>query len=403
MGAFILGIVAFALCIAVSIALHEAGHMLTAKAFGMRVRRFFVGFGPKLVSVKKGETEYGIAALPFGGFCDIAGMTAMDPLTPEEEPHAMYRKPWWQRVAVMSGGIVMNLFLGFMVLYLLAVSSGIPNPYADRTPTVGEVSCTSDQVDATTVADCTGPGPAGEAGVRPGDQILAIDGQEMRTFVEIREYVLTRPGQTVTLDVERAGERMLIDVPVASVTRLTPEGTAFEAGAIGVSNAPVEDAVKRFGPVEAVPATARTSGEMLSASVKGIIAFPGKVPGVVASIFGAERDVEGPISVVGASRAGGELVERSMWTVFFFLLVSLNFFLALFNLIPLPPLDGGHIAVVLYETIRDRLRAMRGLPAGGPVNYQKLAPVTYTMAALLLGVGVLVIIADVVNPVRLFG
>lgn len=403
MGAFILGIVAFALCIAVSIALHEAGHMLTAKAFGMRVRRFFVGFGPKLVSVKKGETEYGIAALPFGGFCDIAGMTAMDPLTPEEEPHAMYRKPWWQRVAVMSGGIVMNLFLGFMVLYLLAVSSGIPNPYADRTPTVGEVSCTSDQVDATTVADCTGPGPAGEAGVRPGDQILAIDGQEMRTFVEIREYVLTRPGQTVTLDVERAGERMLIDVPVASVTRLTPEGTSFEAGAIGVSNAPVEDAVKRFGPVEAVPATARVSGEMLSASVKGIIAFPGKVPGVVASIFGAERDVEGPISVVGASRAGGELVERSMWTVFFFLLVSLNFFLALFNLIPLPPLDGGHIAVVLYETIRDRLRAMRGLPAGGPVNYQKLAPVTYTMAALLLGVGVLVIIADVVNPVRLFG
>lgn len=403
MGAFILGIVAFALCIAVSIALHEAGHMLTAKAFGMRVRRFFVGFGPKVVSVKKGETEYGIAALPFGGFCDIAGMTAMDPLTPEEEPHAMYRKPWWQRVAVMSGGIVMNLFLGFMVLYLLAVSSGIPNPYADRTPTVGEVSCTSDQVDATTVADCTGPGPAGEAGVRPGDQILAIDGQEMRTFVEIREYVLTRPGQTVTLDVERAGERMLIDVPVASVTRLTPEGTSFEAGAIGVSNAPVEDAVKRFGPVEAVPATARVSGEMLSASVKGIIAFPGKVPGVVASIFGAERDVEGPISVVGASRAGGELVERSMWTVFFFLLVSLNFFLALFNLIPLPPLDGGHIAVVLYETIRDRLRAMRGLPAGGPVNYQKLAPVTYTMAALLLGVGVLVIIADVVNPVRLFG
>ena len=403
MGAFILGIVAFALCIAVSIALHEAGHMLTAKAFGMRVRRFFVGFGPKLVSVKKGETEYGIAALPFGGFCDIAGMTAMDALTPEEEPHAMYRKPWWQRVAVMSGGIVMNLFLGFMVLYLLAVSSGIPNPYADRTPTVGEVSCTSDQVDARTVADCAGPGPAGEAGVRPGDKILAIDGQEMRTFEEIRKYVLTRPGQTVTLDVERAGERMLIDVPVASVARLTPEGTAFEAGAIGVSNAPVEDAVKRFGPVEAVPATARTSGEMLSASVKGIIAFPGKVPGVVASIFGAERDVEGPISVVGASRAGGELVERSMWTVFFFLLVSLNFFLALFNLIPLPPLDGGHIAVVLYETIRDRLRAMRGLPPGGPVNYQKLAPVTYTMAALLLGVGVLVIIADVVNPVRLFG
>ena len=130
MPAFVFGIVLFALCIALSIALHEAGHMLTAKAFGMRVRRFFLGFGPTVASVKRGETEYGIAALPFGGFCDIAGMTAMDPLTPEEEPRAMYRKPWWQRVAVMSGGIVMNLLLGFMVIYLLAVSSGIPNPYA---------------------------------------------------------------------------------------------------------------------------------------------------------------------------------------------------------------------------------------------------------------------------------
>ena len=403
MAAFILGIVAFALCIAVSIALHEAGHMLTAKAFGMRVRRFFLGFGPTLVSTKKGETEYGIAALPFGGFCDIAGMTAMDPLTPEEEPHAMYRKPWWQRVAVMSGGIVMNLFLGFMVLYLLAVASGIPNPYADRTPTVGEVACTSDQIDASSVAECSGPGPAGEAGVRPGDRILAVDGQEMATFIQVRDYVLARPGQSVTLDVERAGQRMLIDVPVDTVTRLGPDGTPFEAGAIGVSNAPVADAIKRFGPLEAVPATARLSGEMLKASVQGLIAFPGKIPGVVSSIFGGERDVEGPISVVGASRTGGELVERSMWSVFFSLLASLNFFLALFNLIPLPPLDGGHIAVVLYEQIRNRLRALRGQPAGGPVNYEKLAPLTYAMAALLLAVGMLVIIADVVNPVRFFG
>ena len=142
---------------------------------------------------------------------------------------------------------------------------------------------------------------------------------------------------------------------------------------------------------------------MITASVTGIIAFPGKIPGVVSAIFGGERDVEGPISVVGASRAGGELVEQNQWAVFFSLLASLNFFLALFNLVPLPPLDGGHIAVVLYEAVRDRIRRLRGLSPGEPVNYEKLMPLTYTMAALLLGVGVLVMIADVTNPVRLFG
>ena len=134
-----LGIVLFALGIAVSIALHEAGHMFTARAFGMRVRRYFIGFGPTVWSTKRGHTEYGIAALPFGGFCDIAGMTALDPMTEEEAPHAMVNKPWWQRVIVMIGGIMMNLLIGVVIIYMVATMSGIPNPYADRTPRVGEL------------------------------------------------------------------------------------------------------------------------------------------------------------------------------------------------------------------------------------------------------------------------
>ena len=133
------------------------------------------------------------------------------------------------------------------------------------------------------------------------------------------------------------------------------------------------------------------------------MAFPGKIPGVVASIFGGERDIEGPISVIGASRTGGDLVERDQWPAFWMMLASLNFFLALFNLVPLPPLDGGHIAVVIYEKIRNALRRLRGLPPAGPANYEKLMPLTYFMAALLLVVGVLVMAADVVNPVNLFG
>ena len=400
----VLGIVLFALAITASIALHEAGHMFTARAFGMRVRRFFVGFGPTLWSVKRGGTEYGVAALPFGGFCDIAGMTAMDPVTEEEAPYAMVKKPASQRIAVLSGGIVMNILIGVVIIFGVAVSSGIRNPYADFTPKVGQVVCVADQVDEKTLAECSGPGPAGQAGVQVGDTLVAVDDEPIETFADLRTYVAQRPGEMVALEVERGGSSQSIDVPVARVERIDPStGERIDVGAVGIAAAPVKDAVKQFGPVEAVPATAKFTGQMLRASVDGLMAFPGKIPGVVASIFGGERDIEGPISVIGASRTGGELVERDQWPAFWMMLASLNFFLALFNLVPLPPLDGGHIAVVIYEKIRNALRRLRGLPPVGPANYEKLMPLTYFMAALLLVVGVLVMAADVVNPVNLFG
>ena len=165
----------------------------------MRVRRYFIGFGPTVWSTRRGNTEYGIAALPFGGFCEIAGMTAMDEVTAEEAPHAMVNKPAWQRVAVMSGGIAMNLLIGIVITYLVAVMSGIPNPYADRTPRVGELSCTSDQVDAETLAPCEGDGPAAAAGMRAGDELAAVDGQPVDSFVDLRDYVIARPGETCLL------------------------------------------------------------------------------------------------------------------------------------------------------------------------------------------------------------
>lgn len=128
----LLGIVLFALGICITVALHEAGHMLTARAFGMRVRRFFIGFGPKLWSFRKGHTEYGVAALPLGGFCDIAGMTSQDDyLTEEERPYAMYKKPWWQRVIVLSGGVAVNILLGFLILFVIAQTAGLPNQNAE--------------------------------------------------------------------------------------------------------------------------------------------------------------------------------------------------------------------------------------------------------------------------------
>lgn len=404
MAAYLLGVVLFFLGIAVTIALHEWGHYITARAFGMKVRRFFIGFGPTVLAKQRGETVYGLKAIPVGGFCDIAGMTAQDDIDPADLSRAMYKKPWWQRIVVLSGGVIMNIIVGFLVLYAVAVSSGIPNPDVDTTATVDTVQCVPEtQLSETELSSCTGLGPAADAGIEHGDKILAVNGEEMANFTEVRDTILTLPGETATLTIER--DEMLFDAPiqVAAVTRLAADGTEITVGAVGMSSLPPTDIYKKYGPVEGVGATARFTGDMIEATWEGLKSFPAKIPGVVASIFGAERDVESPMSVVGASQIGGEFVERSMWDMFFMMLASLNFFLALFNLVPLPPLDGGHIAVVLYEKVRDLFRKMRGKPAGGPADYTKLMPLTVAVAAVLMTIGGLVIIADVVNPIRLFG
>ena len=397
------GVALFALGIMVTIALHEWGHMRSALACGMKVRRFYVGFGPTVVKWNRKGIEYGFKAVPLGGFCDIAGMTAMDEIDEDERPYAMVYKPWWQRIFVLSGGVLMNILVGLVVLYAVAVTAGLPDPDADYTPTVAKTACVpASQIDARTLSDCTGAGPAAEAGIREGDRITAVNGEAVASFVDLRAKLYEMPGQTADLTVERGTEVLHIDVPVTSVTRLNQAGETVTVGAIGVTSEPV-DVMRSYGPLDGIGATVRFSGSMLSATLQGLASFPGKIPGVVASIFGAERDQEGPMSVVGASRVGGELVERSQWTMFLMMLASLNFFLALFNLVPLPPLDGGHIAVVIYEKIRDFIRGLRGIAPGQPADYTKLMPITYVMSAVLLGIGAIVIIADVVNPVRLFG
>ncbi|OFS37096.1 RIP metalloprotease [Corynebacterium sp. HMSC069E04] len=401
--AHVLGIILFAVGIGITVALHEAGHMFTARAFGMRVRRYFIGFGPRVASFRRGHTEYGLAAFPVGGFCDIAGMTAQDEfLTEEEAPYAMCKKPAWQRIIVLAGGITVNLLLGFIILLMIAMTTGLPNPDADVRPRVGEVSCAANQNAEGELEPCQGLGPAGEAGVEPGDIVVALNSETMDSFAQLRDTVMNYPGDTVTLTVERDGAPRDFDITLATVTRLNAEGQLVKVGAIGMTNQ-IIDIRETYSFVDAIPATARYSGDALNATVQGIAQFPAKIPGVVASIFGQERDVNGPMSVVGASRVGGELVERSLWSSFFMMLATLNFFLALFNLIPLPPFDGGHIAVIIYEKIRDALRRVMGKEPKGPADYTKLMPVTYVLAFLLMAVGALIMIADVVNPIRLFG
>ncbi|MFF5988977.1 M50 family metallopeptidase [Prauserella flavalba] len=396
---YILGVALFALGICVSVALHEAGHMLTAKAFGMKVRRYFVGFGPTIFSFRRGETEYGLKAIPLGGFCDIAGMTALDEVTPDEAPRAMYRFKTWKRTVVLAAGSFTHFVLGFIVLYLMAITMGLPN--LTNKPVVDEVSqcvrggTTAEEIN-NPVCQPGDPAPALAAGVQAGDEIVSVGGTPTPEWSDLLVAVQGASGPT-EVQVLRDGETRTLTVDVPRVTRPADNGGTEQVGAIGVAPA----SLLPYGPVAALGGSLSFTGDMLVETWNRLLEFPERIPAVVEAIFGGERDPNTPVSVVGASRIGGEAVEQGLWEVFLFLLASLNFFVGIFNLLPLLPLDGGHIAVTWYERVRDWLRKLRGKVPGGPVDYTKLNAVTAVIVVIGGAVVLLTVTADIVNPIRL--
>ncbi|MCC3329826.1 M50 family metallopeptidase [Nocardia abscessus] len=397
---FALGFVLFALGITVSIALHECGHMWTAQATGMKVRRYFIGFGPKIFSFRRGETEYGLKALPLGGFCDIAGMTALDELRPEELDRAMYRQATWKRLLVMSGGIAMNFVLGFLLIVVLAVGWGLPNLKEPPATALGEMSCVAQQNPDGSTLPCTGTGPAQRAGLQRGDIVKEVNGVKVDTWREFQAETQKQTGP-FTYVVERDGRTLSIPVTPERVVRY-PEGggAGREVGAIGVGR-------ERYEPVQydllgAVPAAVTFTGDMFVRTVDALAQMPAKVSSLWDAITGGERDPETPVSVYGASKIGGETAERGLWNIFILVLASLNFFLGVFNLLPLLPLDGGHIAVVVYEKIRNTIRGWKGLAPAAPVNYLKLLPATYVVVVIGGAYMLLTLAADIINPIKLF-
>ncbi|AHD19403.1 site-2 protease family protein [Rhodococcus pyridinivorans] len=403
---FVLGVVVFALGIAVSIALHEAGHMWTAQKLGMKVRRYYIGFGPRVFAFRRGETEYGLKAVPAGGFCDIAGMTALDELAPDEVERAMYKQKTWKRLVVMSGGIAMNFLLGIVLIYGLAASAGLPN--TDNRAVVGTVGCAAPTQDGPpdyTPADCSGPGPAEQAGIEPGDVIVAVDGQSVETFGDLVRATQPLSG-TVPFTVERGDETLTVPVTVQQVQRWVYESESLDAepvsrtvGAIGVGGEP---GIIEYTPLSAIPATFDFTGYLAVRTAEALVSLPSKVADLWTAVTGGERAVDTPVSVVGASVIGGQFAERGIWESFVLLLAQLNFFLGAFNLLPLLPLDGGHMAVAIYEKARNWLRGLRGLPVGPPVDYMKLLPLTYVAVVIGGAYMVLTLTADIVNPIKLF-
>ncbi|MEO3744768.1 site-2 protease family protein [Plantactinospora sp. B5E13] len=408
---YLLGVVAFALGILISVSLHEAGHMLVAKRFGMKVTRYFVGFGPTVWSFRRGETEYGIKAIPLGGFCKIVGMTPQDDdVDPADEPRAMWRQPLWKRTAVMAAGSVAHFCLAIVTLWFAAIFMGLPNP--DYPTTSEQIRSEPARIELApcvvpeNVARACQPGdpasPAAQASLRNGDVITAVGTRPVANWGDMLDAIRATPPGPVQVTYVRDGVSQTSEVNLASVQRPSPDkpdGPAAPVAALGVGLG--TPSMIKYSPVGAFGATADFTGTMAVNTAKALQRIPQKIPALWNAITGGERDVDTPISVVGASRLGGEAVQHGLWEVFVLLFVSLNFFIGVFNLLPLLPLDGGHIAIAWFERARSWIFARLGKPDPGRVDYFKLMPVTYALILIGGAFTLLTITADVVNPITL--
>ncbi len=433
----IVGIVVFALLIGLSIAFHEFGHLIPAKAFGVKVTEYMIGFGPSLFSRQKGETRYGLKAVPVGGYIRMIGMLPPGPdgvvratstgrfsqmvddarrqsaaeIEPGDEARAFYRLPVRKRVVVMLGGPTMNLILAFVLFAIVLVGIGLPKP----TLQVSSVTaCTPTQsqpvpnpLPSGACPEGSSASPAAAAGLQPGDTIVAIDGVAMTTWDEATTWIRANPGASVGVTVERAGQTIVLPATIATAQRpvLDADGNATEdvvtAGFLGVG----PEFAWEPQPVTSVPAY---MWDLTSKSVVALVSLPVRLYELVSDtlIGGQERSVDSPVSVVGASRLGGDIAAmdepmRAKAATFLGLIASLNLFLFLFNLIPILPLDGGHVAGALYEAARRRVARWRGRPDPGPVDIARLMPVAYVASGALLLMGVIVIWADLVKPLAL--
>jgi membrane-associated protease RseP (regulator of RpoE activity) len=378
----------------ISVMLHEAGHFATAKAFGMKASRFFVGFGPTLWSFKRGETEYGIKAIPAGGFVKIEGMTALEELAPEDEDRAFYKQPAGKRTIVLCAGSFVHFLLAIVIVFgILAIT------HEDPIRTDGySVTAVSNCVSSTLDNSCA-PGdhraPAlGKLDV--GDRLLSINGQPIsangENFVNVLRANANKPVSIVVL---RKGVRTTVSITPYPVTL-----NGKLEGRIGVVD---ELQAARVSTLGAFPRTFGVLGEFIK-STGGAI---GGLPHEVAGIFqGKPRSPQGAASVVDVARVSGQISASgasigAIVSTLLLLIAELNLFVGLFNLLPFLPLDGGHVAILGFEEGRSRLYRVIGKPDPGRVDIMKVLPLTYAVVAAFVGLSLILLYAGIANPIRL--
>ncbi len=394
----LLGWLIFLVALLFSVMLHESGHFVAAKKFGMKATKYFVGFGPTVWSTTRGETEYGIKALPLGGFVKIVGMTSMDDVEPEDEPRSFRRAPGWQRLIVLAAGSFMHFVLAAVLIFGLALGIGIENDNTTQLGTVAACVPASEQALANG-AKCTAANaksPAALAGLKVGDQVTSFNGVKVDSWTQLANAIKdARPGSAVTVTVDRDGRPLTLHTTLAAVK-------GRSGGYLGIAPTTV---FQSASPLAAVKYVGSGFAQEISGSANALAQLPSALP----QLFAKDRasTAAGNVgSVVGAARATGQAVAANVgwqYKVSFVLLLvaSLNIFVGVFNLLPLLPMDGGHVAVVIWERIRAWFARLRGRSDPGLVDYRKLIPVSFSVFLVLVVFGMMLILADIVNPVNI--
>jgi membrane-associated protease RseP (regulator of RpoE activity) len=342
---------------------HEAGHYLAAKRSGMKVTEYFLGFGPRIWSFRRGETEYGIKAIPAGGYVRIIGMNNLEEVDPEDEPRTYRQAKFHRRLIVVLAGVTANILLAGILFFVAFAAQGM---YDGPSTTLRLVE----------------PGtPAAAAGLEPGDRMLAIDGQPVESWDGATELIEGRAGETSTFLIERDGQQLTLDVTPVACNETSLCSRSDDNGFIGVSPGAQYENLGVFGAArESVQTLGRGTvaiGEglahLFSPSGVGEYGqnFTGDAP--TASSPAAE---ERPRSIIGIVNVGDDIVDGDIWALLE-LLAVINLALAIFNLIPLLPFDGGHAAIAVYEKVASTIKRREVR-----VDYRKLVPVTAVVLAL---------------------
>jgi membrane-associated protease RseP (regulator of RpoE activity) len=377
----IIGILAFVVALLFSVMVHEFGHYLTARHYGMKVSEFFLGFGKRLWSTQRGETEFGIKAIPAGGYCRIEGMAPNDEMPIGEEGRAFYKASSGKKLVVLGAGSFLHFVLGYLLLFTLFAGVGTNQVL----PVIGQV-----------VADSA----AHDAGIKAGDEVTAINGIAVKNWYKDVDAIRNSQGKELTLEINRDGQL----ISITATPRLT-DVDGSKRYVLGIVNT---IGMKRSGVVQSASYAFTTTKSFVTESAKSLVALPSKIPALWGqTVRGEERDANGLVGVVGVARVSGEAVGSGDLSVserlatFMLIIASLNIFVGIFNLLPILPLDGGHMAVAIADEVRALFARLRGRPRPAAIDVTVLTPVTMVVFVILACLTLLLLVADVINPVTL--